>query len=289
MKQCKRIIFITDFRFFTAGAQFLTSSLLQLSLQQMQTDVTIRTLNDDTSDNVDLFSLLMSMHKTNIRFRFEFLLDAISQKDANITSFALENNNTKFRIIQQSTASLLSTVPMTEQVNYFEIQCFFSDNDDSVALSVGVGGPTRTDCSASLFYYNDKLITADDFKLFSEPKALKNEDIIGVVVNLTKDKILFYINGKLLAVSKKKPSSFKQIFANCYCSAKEQGIEIVEKYDYRSLTQSDHPLLKEYIPPKPLFHRLLGGVVGTVLFVLETGESLFDHIKTTKTLLQALF
>jgi hypothetical protein len=255
----------------------------------MQTDVAICTLNDDTTDNVDLTSLLMSMYKTNVRFRFEFLLDAISQKDANITSFSLENNNTKFTITQQSTAFLLSTVPMTEQVNYFEIQCFFSDNDNSVAISVGVGGLTRSDCSTSLFYYNDKLLTADDFKLFSEPKPLKNEDIIGIVVNRTKDVILFYINGKLLAVSKKKPSAFKQIFVNCYCSAKEQGIEIVEKYDYRSLIQSDHPLSKEYLPPKPLLHRLLSGVVGTVLFVLKSGESLFDLIKTTKTLLQALF
>jgi hypothetical protein len=254
----------------------------------MQSDVTIRTLNDDTADNVDLSSLLMSMYKTNVRFRFEFLLDAISQKDANITSFSLENNNTKFTIKQQSTAFLLSTVPMTEQINYFEIQCFFSNNDP-VVLSIGVGGLTRTDCSTSLFYYNHKLITADDFKLFSEPKPLKNEDIIGIVVNRTKDAILFYINGKLLAVSKKKPSAFKQIFANCYCGAKEQGIEIVDKYDYRSLTQSDHPLSKEYTPPKPLLHRLLGGVVGTVLFVLKTGESLFDLIKTTTTLLQALF
>jgi urea transporter len=69
---------------------------------------------------------------------------------------------------------------------------------------------------------------------------LRNEEIIGVVVDRKSDQIFFYKNGKCVAIGLMKPSKHKELYVliGALCST---TFEIVEKYNYHDL---DRPMVQ---------------------------------------------
>jgi hypothetical protein len=60
-------------------------------------------------------------------------------------------------------------------------------------------------------------------------------DIVGVVVDFEKDKILFYVNGKLHAVGTKKPSEMQPMYAVTWIYYAECEIEMGDFISYNDL------------------------------------------------------
>jgi hypothetical protein len=66
------------------------------------------------------------------------------------------------------------------------------------------------------------------------------DDVIGVVVDLKNDRVLFYINGKLVGYSTQKPSKMRQIFASVWIFYKNCELQAGDFIKYKDLEPFNH-------------------------------------------------
>jgi hypothetical protein len=103
------------------------------------------------------------------------------------------------------------------------------------------GGNLDEFTTCAIYNTSSGNIFAKKFVHACKAATMKAGDIIGVVVDRTEDKFMFFINGVLVAIGEKKPSEFESVlyaFVNVFYA--EQTIAICEKYSLRDLKANLH-------------------------------------------------
>jgi hypothetical protein len=200
-------------------------------------DVSILTQESTNSKHFDLYvQLAMKLRELNPRFHFEFA--PISGSRYVLLDSEVRKTFSDWSVI------VASDRPLSRKTNYFELE-LIADHDlklNGMVVGVSEARVPNVDlftpkCRSCHIYdgRNTSLMTQG-------VKHIKNEDckrgdVIGVVVDFTQDQILFYLNGKLLAVNTedRKPSMFPAIYLLCATYYAKTGVAVVKKYDYEEL------------------------------------------------------
>ncbi len=99
----------------------------------------------------------------------------------------------------------------------------------------GINAVTSGGSQICCMFNGDKIYDKDMAERHYTFSAPKKNDIIGMVVDAIKDETRFYINGRIAAVGKRKPSVFKPNYALLYIFDEGCELEVGDFIPYRSL------------------------------------------------------
>ncbi len=200
-------------------------------------DISILTQESTNSKHFDLYAqLAIKLRELNPRFHFKFA--PISGSRYVLLDSEVRKTFSDWSVI------VASDRPMSRKINYFELE-LIADHDRKLnGMVVGVSEARIPNfnlfasMSRSCHIYdgrNTSLMTQGVKHI--ENEDCKRGDVIGVVVDFIQDQILFYLNGKLLAVNTddRKPSMFPAVYVICAMYYDKTGVAIVKKHDYQEL------------------------------------------------------
>jgi hypothetical protein len=199
-------------------------------------DVSTITTGDDSSTK-DLYQLLVTQFRVkDPRFRFKFKFCERSQPRFTLTD--------GIKIVKTASSwdhVFISDVPLTNTVNYFEIEIVGGGTYDG--LYVGVTEDTEhksftgsvQDSTRAIYNNASGNINSSTTIEAVKSVATKLGDVFGVVTDKSSNSIRYYLNGEYAGTSKRGISDLKIMYAFVAVFYDGQAIQLVERYPYRSL------------------------------------------------------
>jgi hypothetical protein len=168
------------------------------------------------------------------------------------TPFILQNHGTvvKKKGSDSWEKPLLSNQELTDPITYSQFKTLklgkSMGKHSGSGVFVGVSQSNKietrdfTRSDKTICMYND-VVALDSGSVTRITTFCKtgSGDVIGVLVDQHKDQILFYINGKLSSVGKRKPSEMRPLYAVLWLYYNECHIEMGNFYDYTTLEPYD--------------------------------------------------
>jgi hypothetical protein len=170
-------------------------------------DVTFITHYDKTEVKIDAFAMLVEKLRESRKYtsRYKFMCAT-----SNHTTYKISKNGTKCKALAQACLYCYSGIPLfAKDLDYFEVEILKSGRGICVGITGYPRAKTREYQDFSCALYNNPNGNADDEIVVkcNSSVNMRSGTVVGVVVNWKLDIIKWYLNGVLIGVGNRKPSS----------------------------------------------------------------------------------
>jgi hypothetical protein len=155
---------------------------------------------------------------------------------------ALEGQRVQ-KLSQNWETHVLSAEQLSDALTYVEIKIVQNLHDYGgiffgISKTNSVGESTFMDPESTVCVYNDQSSLGSDSIIPSTDCSFGPGDVIGLVVDKTKDEIVFFKNGRQMAQGATKPSQMEPMYLIMWLYYSDAIIEMCNEYTYSSLQRT---------------------------------------------------
>jgi hypothetical protein len=188
---------------------------------------------------------LQSLLTHKLRYRARTQIISWERLGTELT-YTLTNNNTRVRRGDNAgwNSPFYSQKQLAETISYFQMK-IINNTDHSDGDGIIIGVCKKKSLESQYKYLNPHVCNAiynnaDSLGALTgvrviKPCSARTGDVVGVVADLLVDEIRFYVNTKLVAIGKTKPSALQPLHAVFWTHYANSEIEMGDYFPYESL------------------------------------------------------